>query len=183
MLSGTPRSRVGSDPQPLLTVRGPGTFQIQIPWHFSPKQPLDSLLCEVPLWNVGWEAQYTLQGPAPLSEPQILRVILTRLTFSPAHAPGMGQEQLQQGRKKLPALQLVPLGDAGTFPAPCPCRENPHSSGGVGRRSVHLHPGEGKGEPPAPIHLEEPPGMGSVVRAQGEGPSCQGDQLGTSAGW
>lgn len=101
------------------------------------------------------------------------RAILPRLTSSPARAPGEGQELLQQGRKKL----LAPLGEAGTVPAPCPCRGNPQSSSGgkEGEASTCI--------PPAPTHLEEPPGMGSGVRAHGEGPSCQSDQLGTSGGW
>lgn len=114
---------------------------------------------------------------------QIPRAILSWVSPSPAHAPGMGQQLLQQGRKKLLALHLAPPGGAGTFPASCPCRDNPHSSSGAeGRRNVHLHPW-GRLRGATPTHLEEPPGMGSVVRAQGEGPSCQGDQLGTSGGW
>lgn len=129
---------------------------------------------EMPVWSVG--RGHSAHGRALLLPRAILSWCLQ---LSPARGWD-GTAAAPQGRRELPALQLA-LWDRQA-PSSCAWRENPHSStGGQGRGRVPLHPREGGGGfllPP----LQEPPGMGSVLRAQGRPPLTGAGQLGASGG-
>lgn len=84
-----------------------------------------SLSC---LRNVGREAQCTLQGSAAPSEPHSPRARPHLGDLQPCPCPGDGPGAAAARQGEAACSPLPPLGKAGTFPASCPCRENPHTS-------------------------------------------------------